>query len=401
MDSKEAKSLERSGKQVSARMGGAALVLVIFALALSGCFLDRSGLLLPDPDIAVEPSLVCAGEPAVVSWTVPSPGTAGCYRRIRAGEHACPTVTDVLQDGSSMGVGPSEYPGSRSVVITADTTFTINATMIRDSDGAPYMGTDSASVSVVDGAGEHDAFFDGVCGGRGSVDLSGFSTCLNIDTICMASDGSGTPGNAGASVRVYGMRNNGDGSYTENARAELTTDEPCADGSAFNDSDELRAALFNIIDFGPVLIPSDGSVECRVEWPDINLVLNLSCPADLGSCSATGMGGGGENEPPPTAVDNVSIPSSDDVCAGKGGLQYEGDTCVCSGNIDHVILCQDGTKIDTVTEKTCLPDQEACKEGGGSNTSGGSQQCEDKSCGNQSCQPECGENPNNCPADCP
>jgi hypothetical protein len=51
----------------------------------------------------------------------------------------------------------------------------------------------------------------------------------------------------------------------------------------------------------------------------------------------------------------------DDPCAEHGGLQFRGDVCICPGVIDQVIICVDGTKIDTVTTIACEPDQ-SCSE---------------------------------------
>lgn len=52
----------------------------------------------------------------------------------------------------------------------------------------------------------------------------------------------------------------------------------------------------------------------------------------------------------------------DDPCAEHGGVQYEGEVCVCAGVIDIVIVCQDGTKFDNVTTVPCTPDPQACPD---------------------------------------
>lgn len=76
--------------------------------------------------------------------------------------------------------------------------------------------------------------------------------------------------------------------------------------------------------------------------------------------------------PPPQATSvpsggsqSTSVPSGGqtDVCANNGGLSYAGDTCVCPGVVDHVVICGDGTKFDNVTNQSCVP-TESCSGGG-------------------------------------
>ncbi len=103
--------------------------------------------------------------------------------------------------------------------------------------------------------------------------------------------------------------------------------------------------------------------------------------------------------------ENTSCPQDcgEDLCKENGGTSYVGDTCVCPGIIDHVTVCVDGRVIDNPTDTACTPNQ-SCQPGNndsGGSTTGGGPQCGSKPCGNSTCQPECGENPNNCPADCP
>lgn len=87
-----------------------------------------------------------------------------------------------------------------------------------------------------------------------------------------------------------------------------------------------------------------------------------------------------------------------DVCADQGGLQWQGEICDCTGVVDNVTLCKNGTKVDDVTDVSCTPDPKDCpNDGGGSDTGGGSQ-CK---CGNGQCEASCGENSNTCLADCP
>jgi hypothetical protein len=64
--------------------------------------------------------------------------------------------------------------------------------------------------------------------------------------------------------------------------------------------------------------------------------------------------------PDPTTAVPVADP-----CADHGGLQYEGDTCICPGVIDHVIICVDGTKFDNVTTVSCEPDAVCTEDPGG------------------------------------
>jgi len=59
-------------------------------------------------------------------------------------------------------------------------------------------------------------------------------------------------------------------------------------------------------------------------------------------------------------------------CADHGGLQWEGDICACPGVTDHVMICVDGTKTDYLTGQSCVPDNPALCNDGGTGTSGGS-----------------------------
>src|SRR5574341_222889 len=66
-----------------------------------------------------------------------------------------------------------------------------------------------------------------------------------------------------------------------------------------------------------------------------------------------GQAGGGEQPP-------QEPPPGGDPCANNGGLQWSGEVCVCSGVVDQVIVCADGTKFDTLTNTSCTPDPAAC-----------------------------------------
>src|SRR5574341_738848 len=115
-------------------------------------------------------------------------------------------------------------------------------------------------------------------------------------------------------------------------------------------------------------------------------------------------GSGGDQSGGNEATEEPTGEPSADLCASNGGIQYQGEVCVCAGFVDKVTVCNDGSKIDQVTEQTCSPDPAACQDEGGGDQGGGGGKppaCEVKPCGNGVCQPECGENPNNCPADCP
>jgi hypothetical protein len=91
--------------------------------------------------------------------------------------------------------------------------------------------------------------------------------------------------------------------------------------------------------------------------PDPTIMLDLPTPVAL----PTGMGipfpGSGSD----TGSGGI------DACADHGGTSYVGDSCVCPGVIDHVIICGDGTKLDNVTNQSCTP-TESCSSGG---TTGG------------------------------
>jgi len=375
-------------------------LLLGFALVVSGCFLERSPL-LPDPDIEVHPTLVCAGEAVHVSWTVPN-FTTGCPRRISAGEAPCASIVSLDANGASLGISSTEYPGSRDVVVTSDTTFSISTHQYTDSSHF-FNGIDSASVSVIEGAGEHIINFGGTCGPYGSVGLSDFSACLEIGQVCLLTRDP---------VELIGnSRAGGDTRIT--AQYQLGGANPrCTDGSSLNSVDFLTVRNLSFVP-----PPGGSSTDCTTVLPTISISFGLTCAADLGSCSATGMGGGGEGEPAPgsdsqpTPTGTSSQPNSSgtatdepeatEPCADNGGLQFQGEVCVCSGVVDQVTICNDGTKTDALTSTACSPDPSQCSQGDGSTSGGGGQTSCEKSCGNQSCQAECGENPNNCPADCP
>jgi hypothetical protein len=53
-----------------------------------------------------------------------------------------------------------------------------------------------------------------------------------------------------------------------------------------------------------------------------------------------------------------------DPCAANGGLQWEGDVCLCNGQISHTIICNDGSKSDLLTGQTCQPQQGTCDQNG-------------------------------------
>ena len=80
-----------------------------------------------------------------------------------------------------------------------------------------------------------------------------------------------------------------------------------------------------------------------------------------GSTGGSGTGGGGQ----PT-----SAPSGD-ACANNGGVQWTGDTCICPGIVDHVIVCMDGTKLDNPGSDPCDPQRSCSGTTGGSGGSGG------------------------------
>src|SRR5574341_2537069 len=67
----------------------------------------------------------------------------------------------------------------------------------------------------------------------------------------------------------------------------------------------------------------------------------VCCPEETGSCTADC--GGGDTGP----------------CANNGGLAWQGEVCVCPGVVDVVTYCQDGSKSDQLTDRTCQPTQDS------------------------------------------
>jgi hypothetical protein len=82
---------------------------------------------------------------------------------------------------------------------------------------------------------------------------------------------------------------------------------------------------------------------------------------DSAGGSTGGAAGGGSGNPPDapsTGGEQAGSPGdATEVCANNGGVQWQGQSCVCPGLIDNITLCADGSKIDAVTQQTCTPDQ--------------------------------------------
>jgi hypothetical protein len=87
------------------------------------------------------------------------------------------------------------------------------------------------------------------------------------------------------------------------------------------------------------------------------------------------------------SVQALATPEGDeqtvDVCANNGGLQWQGEVCVCAGFVDLVTVCNNGTKFDNVTDQPCSPDPASCQDQG---DGGGKAACIN-SCGNGVCDP--------------
>lgn len=66
----------------------------------------------------------------------------------------------------------------------------------------------------------------------------------------------------------------------------------------------------------------------------------VCCPDEAASCPADC--GGGECTGP---------------CCDNGGLQWQGEVCVCPGLVDIVTVCMDGSKSDQITDQSCQPTQ--------------------------------------------
>jgi hypothetical protein len=79
------------------------------------------------------------------------------------------------------------------------------------------------------------------------------------------------------------------------------------------------------------------------------------------SGGTTGGTTGGQSEPVSTPNAGTTTPDNG-LCANNGGIQWQGTTCVCPGLTDNVTLCNDGTKIDQVTDQACTPEQ-SCDDG--------------------------------------
>ncbi len=88
-------------------------------------------------------------------------------------------------------------------------------------------------------------------------------------------------------------------------------------------------------------------------------------PADPDEGGETGGGTGSATggQPPDNSIppNEGSSPPDGGLCANNGGIQWQGSACVCPGVMDNVTICNDGTKIDQVTDQACTPDQ-ACQQ---------------------------------------
>jgi hypothetical protein len=116
--------------------------------------------------------------------------------------------------------------------------------------------------------------------------------------------------------------------------------------------DDLRLALGN-----ESIMPQCG--EPSADPDEGGEIVDEGAGTDSGGTTGgtTGGGGtttGGQTEP-------VSTPDNG-LCANNGGIQWQGTTCVCPGLTDNVTLCNDGTKIDQMTDQACTPDQ-SCDDG--------------------------------------
>jgi len=93
----------------------------------------------------------------------------------------------------------------------------------------------------------------------------------------------------------------------------------------------------------------------------------LSSDAPVGNTCGNGVCDIGESLE--SCSDDCDI---SDLCGENGGVQWQGDVCVCEGLVDQVTICQDGTKIDNVTDAACTPDPEQCRTDGAAGGNGGS-----------------------------
>lgn len=79
--------------------------------------------------------------------------------------------------------------------------------------------------------------------------------------------------------------------------------------------------------------------------------------SDTGGTTGGQSTGGSSTGGQPEAV---TAPDSG-LCAQNGGIQWQGTACICPGLVDNVTVCNDGTKLDQMTEQTCTPEQ-ACDQ---------------------------------------
>ncbi len=81
-------------------------------------------------------------------------------------------------------------------------------------------------------------------------------------------------------------------------------------------------------------------------------------------------------------------------CCDNGGVQWQGEVCVCPGVVDRVTYCNDGSKTDQLTDRSCQP-AGGCSGGDGNPTiPGGPSPDPFAACG-QACSLS---DPSSCPA---
>ncbi|NIS81783.1 MAG: hypothetical protein GTO14_16600 [Anaerolineales bacterium] len=168
-------------------IGKVAILLLLAAVAIGGCELDRSGLAaeaVAETGFEVVPPIICPGESVTVSWDVPVHD--GCGRG-----SACSIVTSLISSPVNLiapAVSGSEVSGSRVVTPPDDLNFRLEAIVCDERGCLSDPTIKTANVNVLhEEEGVLSAVFDGICfgarAGHRPFQLT-LSPCTQVERIC-------------------------------------------------------------------------------------------------------------------------------------------------------------------------------------------------------------------------
>lgn len=181
-------------------------LVLVMALGLPGCEVDRSATPPPAISVSVEPEFVCTGEEVVVSWDAGDqtdsphcrPGLVGTGVGDEPSRGECILIarTSAPVVASWDGTEDLETRGSRTVTIESTTTFSATGS-IADLGGGSFEDTETATATVIEetdppGPTTLPFQFPGTCSGATpsweEVKVKDrTSGCLEVLNVCNAS----------------------------------------------------------------------------------------------------------------------------------------------------------------------------------------------------------------------